>query len=408
MHPMHHTAALFDVAVALTTQGIALADLTPGAFLHYVWQSRDQGLNMKARGKQNRGQFPGQLAWPVLHEMGQFPPASPATVRAAVLTGRRTLEELVDRYDIRHQGVRQLILDYLARRRSELDYSSLDQHARSLAGVFWAKIEALAPGTPTCASTPASTTSGARRSTPARTARASGTRSNASCGQCGPSTPTCTAGRSRNPRSGRRGSRPARSPTTRCAGSPSTSGAPRNASTTGSAAASPCCPPSSPTSRTATTTCASSCSSLAAGRRRGLRPRRPLLPAHLEPADGSAGATAGTPTSGSATSPARRTSTSPWPRSWPSGNGRPSRSCGTAASGSRNCSSSPTSASASTSGLTARSSRCWSSPRPRPTGNASSRCRPSCSPSSRQSSAATPKADGPSRSSSAMTSTNAG
>lgn len=43
-HPMHHTAALFDVAVALTTQGIALADLTPQAFLHYIWQSRDQGL----------------------------------------------------------------------------------------------------------------------------------------------------------------------------------------------------------------------------------------------------------------------------------------------------------------------------------------------------------------------------
>jgi hypothetical protein len=148
VHPVHHTAALFDVTVALTTQGITLAGLTPEAFLHYVWQSRDQGLNMKARGRQNRGQFAGQLAWPVLHEMGLFPPGTPPTVRAAVLTGRRTLEELVDRYEIRHQGVRQLILDYLARRRSELDYSSLDQHARSLAGLFWAKIEALAPGHP--------------------------------------------------------------------------------------------------------------------------------------------------------------------------------------------------------------------------------------------------------------------
>jgi hypothetical protein len=148
VHPMHHTAALFDVAVALTTQGIALAGLTPEAFLHYIWQSRDQGLTMKARGRQNRGQFPGQLAWPVLHEMGVFPSSSPATVRAAVLTGRRTLEELVDRYDIQHQGVRQLIPDYLARRRSELDYSSLDQHARSPAGAFWAKIKALSPGHP--------------------------------------------------------------------------------------------------------------------------------------------------------------------------------------------------------------------------------------------------------------------
>ena len=59
---------------------------------------------MKARGKQNRGQFAGQLAWPVLHEMGQFPPATPSTVRAAVLTGRRTVEEL-DRYQIRVQFV---------------------------------------------------------------------------------------------------------------------------------------------------------------------------------------------------------------------------------------------------------------------------------------------------------------
>lgn len=148
IHPMHQTAALFDVAVALTTQGIALDGLTPGAFLHYIWQSRDQGLTMKARGKQNHGQFPGQLAWPVLCEMGVFPPGSPATVRAAVIPGQRSLEELVDRYSIRHQGVRQLILDYLARRRSELDYSSLDQHARSLAGAFWAKIEALSPGHP--------------------------------------------------------------------------------------------------------------------------------------------------------------------------------------------------------------------------------------------------------------------
>jgi hypothetical protein len=103
---------------------------------------------MKARGKQNRGQFAGQLAWPVLHEMGLFPPSAPSTVRAAVLAGRRTLEELVDRYEIRHQGVRQLILNYLARRRSELDYSSLDRHAWSLAGLFWAKIEALSPGHP--------------------------------------------------------------------------------------------------------------------------------------------------------------------------------------------------------------------------------------------------------------------
>ncbi|MEJ3745340.1 hypothetical protein WEI85_18860 [Actinomycetes bacterium KLBMP 9797] len=129
----------------MTTQGIALADLTPEAFLHYVWESRDHGLAFKGRGETGRGQFPGQLAWQVLHDMGHFPSGTPATLRAAVLSGRRTVQELLDRYNIRHQGVRQLLLDYLRRREPEMDYSTLDQLSRSLAGLFWAKIEALAP-----------------------------------------------------------------------------------------------------------------------------------------------------------------------------------------------------------------------------------------------------------------------
>lgn len=148
VHPLHHGSALFDTTAALTTQGIALANLTPEAFLHYVWESRDHGLAFKGRGETGRGQFPGQLAWQVLHDMGHFPSGTPPTLRAAVLSGRRTVQELVDRYDIRHQGVRQLLLDYLRRREPEMDYSTLDQLSRSLAGLFWAKIEALAPGQP--------------------------------------------------------------------------------------------------------------------------------------------------------------------------------------------------------------------------------------------------------------------
>jgi hypothetical protein len=148
VHPLHHGSALFDTTAALTTQGVALADLTPEAFLHYVWESRDHGLAFKDRGDNGRGQFPGQLAWQLLHDMGHFPSGTPGTLRAAVLSGRRTVKELVDRYNIRHQGVRQLLLDYLRRREPEMDYSTLDQLSRSLAGLFWAKIEAPAPGQP--------------------------------------------------------------------------------------------------------------------------------------------------------------------------------------------------------------------------------------------------------------------
>jgi hypothetical protein len=62
-----------------------------------MWESRDHGLNFKGRSEQGRGQFPGQLAWQVLHGMGHFPSGALASVRAAVLSGRRTIQELVGR-----------------------------------------------------------------------------------------------------------------------------------------------------------------------------------------------------------------------------------------------------------------------------------------------------------------------
>ncbi len=143
VHPVHHQTALFDVAVALTTQGIALADLTPAALLHYAWACRRQGLVPGQRGAGSR--FPGHLAWQVLHAMGYFPSGGPATLKAALLTGRLTVQELVDRYKIRHAGVRQLLIAYLDRRKPELDYSTLANLARHLASHFWATIEQLVP-----------------------------------------------------------------------------------------------------------------------------------------------------------------------------------------------------------------------------------------------------------------------
>ncbi|MFI9591154.1 tyrosine-type recombinase/integrase [Nonomuraea sp. NPDC052265] len=146
VNPIHHGSALFDVAVALTTQGIRLADLTPAAFLHYAWECRRQGLVLGARGAGSR--FPGHLAWQVLHAMDHFPSHGPATLKAALLNGRLTVEELVDRYKIRHAGARQLLIAYLERRKPELDYSTLDNLSRHLVSNFWATIEHLAPDQP--------------------------------------------------------------------------------------------------------------------------------------------------------------------------------------------------------------------------------------------------------------------
>lgn len=146
VNPVHHATALFDVAVALTTQGITLADLSPAAFLHYAWQCRRQGLVLGQRGAGSR--FPGHLAWQVLHAMGHFPSQGPATLKAALLTGRLTVQEMVDRYKVRHAGVRQLLIAYLERRSPELDYSTLDNLSRHLTSHFWVTIEQLAPDQP--------------------------------------------------------------------------------------------------------------------------------------------------------------------------------------------------------------------------------------------------------------------
>ena len=60
--------------------------------------------------------------------------------------GQLTVEELVDRYRLQCKPVRDLLVDYLKERQPALDYASLDSVSRSLAGLFWARIEALSPG----------------------------------------------------------------------------------------------------------------------------------------------------------------------------------------------------------------------------------------------------------------------
>lgn len=57
-----------------------------------------------------------------------------------------TIEQLVDRYRIRCRPIRDLLIDYLRERQPSLDFASLDSVSRTLAGLFWARVEALAPG----------------------------------------------------------------------------------------------------------------------------------------------------------------------------------------------------------------------------------------------------------------------
>lgn len=141
----HRRQALLDIASLLTVQGVALADVTPAALLHFAHDTR-RVRAVLLPGAKNVDLFVGQLAWRVLCEMGQFPAGTPPTIRAALLRGQLSVEQLVDRYTIANQAVRALLIEYFHRRAAETDYSTLSSLVLALAHHFWEKIETLNPG----------------------------------------------------------------------------------------------------------------------------------------------------------------------------------------------------------------------------------------------------------------------
>lgn len=140
----HRLTAQFDAAAALTVFGIGLGDLTPEALLHYGMESRR--LHLTRDGEPGDGSLAGRHAWHFLHRAGRFAASVPATMRAAAIRGQRTITEMVNRHRISNQDVRDLLIDYVTRRSPELDYPSIENLARELAGLFWARIERISPG----------------------------------------------------------------------------------------------------------------------------------------------------------------------------------------------------------------------------------------------------------------------
>ncbi|MGY1984369.1 hypothetical protein [Nocardia gipuzkoensis] len=76
---------------------------------------------------------------------GPLPRQHPETMRAALHRGQLSVEELVDRYAISNQPVRQLLIEYFRRRAADTDYSSLSNLTLMIAHHFWARIEQINP-----------------------------------------------------------------------------------------------------------------------------------------------------------------------------------------------------------------------------------------------------------------------
>jgi site-specific recombinase XerC len=138
----YQQGAMTELAFALTSQAIPMADLTPEALLHFGFQYRD----LAGRAATWRG-LGGVLIWDVLVTMGQFPPGTPTTLRSAVIGGRRSVTDLVDQYRVAHPEIRQLLIDYISHRQVQgMDYNTVCSITRDLVRNFWVVVQDLNPG----------------------------------------------------------------------------------------------------------------------------------------------------------------------------------------------------------------------------------------------------------------------
>ncbi|WP_309112532.1 site-specific integrase [Saccharothrix sp.] len=126
------------IATILACKGGTITDITVGDCVELVETMR----RVHTRGGQKKVDF-----YLRLRALGVLPGGAPHSIRAFGLAGGKlTIEQLVDRYRIQCRPIRDLLVDYLRERQPSLDLVSLDAISRTLAGLFWARVEALAPG----------------------------------------------------------------------------------------------------------------------------------------------------------------------------------------------------------------------------------------------------------------------
>jgi integrase len=127
-----------QISTLLAAKGGVINDITVGDCLE-LWDT--ERLLIAHRGR-TRSLF---YSW--LRDTGMFPDQAPATLRAInVRAGQVSVEQLVDRYRLRCQTVRDLLVAYLAERQPAMDYTTLEDLSRQLALHFWKDLETHNPG----------------------------------------------------------------------------------------------------------------------------------------------------------------------------------------------------------------------------------------------------------------------
>jgi integrase len=135
--PAAVTRTAHRTALILAAKGGTLADITTGDVLEL--------LELEA-GAHGTSVGAAHLFYRVLHTMGVFGAQAPASLRELRTAGQRTPAEMIGRFGITCQPVRDLLIDYLRERQPALDYTSLESLAGFPGGLFWADLERRHPG----------------------------------------------------------------------------------------------------------------------------------------------------------------------------------------------------------------------------------------------------------------------
>jgi hypothetical protein len=93
-----------------------------------------------------RGSAGRPLFYALLKQAGVLPAGAPARLRALRIEGRRSVEQIVDRYGIECRPVRDLLVEYFTERAPELDHTSLRHIADTIGRLFWRDLEIHHPG----------------------------------------------------------------------------------------------------------------------------------------------------------------------------------------------------------------------------------------------------------------------
>jgi integrase len=93
-----------------------------------------------------RGSAGRPLFYALLKETVILPASAPLRLRALRVDGRRSIEQIIDKYGIECRPVRDLMVEYFTERAPDLDHTSLRSIARNLCRLFWRDLEIHHPG----------------------------------------------------------------------------------------------------------------------------------------------------------------------------------------------------------------------------------------------------------------------